>query len=189
MRIFKMRKSLKEGHYWESDRTCGQGTYEYYNFWVSLDQYNRQIGQGPLQARSVFNFFRPDFSPTGTLNDSGLSAPEFQIINENTLVSTTNLFHLMIQVFSDSEPFTPDLEELSRLNLEIVTNLAANTDQLLNYLDLVLLSKSMTAQLRSILTDHLNQGDIYNDDREGQLQKAREAILLITTSPEYLIQR
>ena len=188
-RVFKMQTSLKVGHYWESDRSCGQGTYPYYDFWLALPEFARRTGQGPLQARSVFNFFNPSFSPTGILNDSGLSAPEFQIINENTLVATTNLFHFMIQRFRDSEPFTPALDEYSRLDLGLVTNLAADTNQLLDYLDLTLLNKKMSSELRTILADHLNTPDIYNDGREGQLEKAREAILLITTSPEYLIQR
>jgi uncharacterized protein (DUF1800 family) len=188
-RVFNMQKSLKTGHYWESDRTCGQGNYEYYNFWVALTEYNRRTGQGPLQARSVFNFFRPDYSPTGILNDNGLSAPEFQIINENTLVATTNLFHLMGEVFSDSEPFTPTLDELSRLDLGPVTDMASDTNLLLDYLDLVLLNNAMTTELRNILVEHLNKQDVYSEGREGQFEKAKEAILLITTSSEYLIQR
>ncbi|MEE9326404.1 MAG: DUF1800 family protein [Cocleimonas sp.] len=188
-RVFNMQKSLKAGHYWESDRTCGQGNYEYYNFWLALNEFNSRTGQGPLQARSVFNFFRPDYSPTGKLNDSGLSAPEFQIVNENTLVATTNLFHLMVEVFSDSEPFTPALGELSRLDLGAVTNMAADTDQLLDYLDLVLLNNGMTTEIRNILAEHLNIEDTYSEGREGQFEKAKEAILLIITSSEYLIQR
>lgn len=188
-RVFTMQKSLKTGHYWESERTCGQGNYEYYNFWIALNEFNSRTGQGPLQARSVFNFFRPAYSPTGILNDSGLSAPEFQIVNENTLVATTNLFHIMVQVFSDSEPFTPALGELSRLDLGTVTDMAANTDQLLDYLDLVLLNSSMTTELRNILAEHLNIENSYSEGREGQFEKAKEAVLLIITSSEYLIQR
>lgn len=188
-RAFNMQASLKIGHYWEPEKTCGQGTYPSYVFWDSLDSFKRQIGQGPLQAQSVFNFYRPDFSPNGLLNDNGLSAPEFQIINENTLVGTTNLFHLMIERFSDSEAFTPALEEKSKLDLAHVTSLAGDTDKLLDYLSLVLLNNEMTTELRTILVEHLNQSDVYHDDQKGQLEKAREAILLIISSPEYLIQR
>ena len=188
-RVFNMQASLKTGHYWESERQCGQGNYPSYNFYDSLDSFSRKTGQGPLQARSVFNFFRPDFSPTGLLNDKGLSAPEFQIVNENTMVSATNLYHQIIERFSDSEPFTPALEEYSRLDLSYVTNLATDTNKLLDYLSLVLLNKEMTNSLRAIVAEHLNKSAVFDEGREGQLQKAREAIMLVVSSPEYLIQR
>jgi len=188
-RVFKMQPSLRIGHYWESEKQCGQGTYPSYNFYGTIARFNKDLGQGPLQARSVFNFFRPDFSPTGLLNDNGLYAPEFQIINENTMVSSTNLYHLLIERFSTDETLVPTLEEHSKFDMRDVTNMAANTDQFLNYLDLVLLNKEMSSSLRTILEEHLNAPDIYNDGREGQFQKAREAIMLIIGSPEYLIQR
>lgn len=191
-RVFKMQPSLRTGHYWESEKGCGQGTYPSYNFYQAVPQFNRSLGQGPLQARSVFNFFRPDFSPTGLLNDNGLAAPEFQIINENTMVSSTNLYHLLIERFATDEAFTPALEEYSKFDMRDVTDLASDTDELLDYLDLVLLNKEMSSSLRTVLTEHLNTPDVFSDDREGregQFQKAREAIMLIISSPEYLIQR
>jgi uncharacterized protein (DUF1800 family) len=188
-RNFNMQPMLKVGHYWESDKRCGQGTYSSYNFYDSLDSFAQKVGQGPLQARSVFNFFRPDYSPNGVLNDNGISAPEFQIINENTMVAGTNLFHQLIEQFSESKPRSPALNEYSKFNLEEVSNLASDTEKLLNYLDLVLLNKEMSSSLRTILTDHLNTADVYSEGKEGQFEKAREAILLIVSSPEYLIQR
>ena len=188
-RAFNMQTSLRVGHYWDAERTCGQNSYPSYNFYNSLPSFASTTGQGPMQARSVFNFFRPDFTPTGLLNDNGLSAPEFQIINENTMVGSTNLYHLLIEKFSTSDAFNPRLGDYSKFDLREVTTLAADTEKLLNYLSLVLLNKEMSASLRTILTEHLNQVDVYDEGREGQFQKAREAIMLIVSSPEYLIQR
>jgi len=50
------------------------------------------LGQGPLQAPSVFNFFSPFYAPPGEIRNSSLVAPEFGIATEygNTLV--TNYF-------------------------------------------------------------------------------------------------
>jgi len=48
---------------------------------------------------------------------------------------------------------------------------------------------SMSTPLRSILKAHLNKTGIYPAGEEGKLVKAREAIMLIISSPEYLIQR
>lgn len=188
-RVFNMQTSLKIGHFHEPDNRCGQGSYPSYSFYRSLPIFNRDLGQGVLQARSVFNFFRPDFSPTGLLNDNGVIAPEFQIINENTLVSSTNLYHQLIERFSTDTNFVPELGEKSKFDMTDVTNMASDTESLLNYLDLVLLNKDMSDSLRTILTEHLDTPDIFADEREGQFQKAREAIMLIISSPEYLIQR
>lgn len=188
-RNFDMQPMLKIGHYWESDKRCGQGTYPSYNFYDSLDSFAQRVGQGPLQARSVFNFFRPDYSPTGMLNDAGLSAPEFQIVNENTMVSGSNLFHQLIEQFSDGKPKPAALDEYSTFNLEYVTGLAADTDKLLDHLSLILLNGDMSASLRNIISKHIGDSVNFSEGNEGQFEKAREAILLITSSPEYLIQR
>ncbi|HIP81326.1 MAG TPA: DUF1800 family protein, partial [Leucothrix mucor] len=188
-RAFKMQKSLKVGHYWDSDRTCGQGTYPSYNFWKSTSEFKRYIGQGPLQASSVFNFYLPDFSPAGTLNDQGIAAPEFQIINENTLAATSNFIHETIEEFSDTKANTAELEGYSKLNLGRETALASNTNNLLNHLNLVLLNGEMSPALRTILTNHLNKPGAYPTGKEGRFTKAKEAILLMTSAPDYLIQR
>ena len=188
-RVFKMQPSLRTGHYWDSGRGCAQGNYPSYNFYQAVAQFNRSLGQGPLQARSVFNFFRPDFSPNGLLNDNGLYAPEFQIINENTMVSSTNLYHLLVERFATDETFTPALEEYSKFDMKDVTDMASDTDNLLDYLDLVLLNNEMSSSLRTILAEHLNTPNVFGDAREGQFQKAREAIMLVIGSPEYLIQK
>ena len=188
-RVFKMQPSLRTGHYWEPERGCGQGNYPSYNFYQAISRLNRDLGQGPLQARSVFNFFRPDFSPNGLLNDNGLVAPEFQIINENTMVSSTNLYHLLVERFATDETFTPALEKYSNFDMSDVTDMASDTDDLLDYLDLVLLNNEMSSSLRTILAEHLNTPDVFGDAREGQFQKAREAIMLVIGSPEYLIQK
>ncbi len=188
-RAFNMQNSLKVGHYWEPEKTCGQGNYPYFIFWNAITNFGKDTAQSPLGANSVFNFFRPDFSPNGVLNDQGLVAPEFQTINESTLTSNTNLLHNMVTYFSDSKVLAPQLEEHSKLNLSKETELAKESDKLLDHLSLTLLNNEMSDSLRGILKEHLalKDGYIYADNEN--LEKAREAIMLIISSPEYLIQR
>jgi hypothetical protein len=188
-RAFDMQNSLKKGHYWEPEKTCGKGNYPYLIFWDSITNFGRQTAQNPLGAKSVFNFFRPDFSPNGVLNDQGLVAPEFQTVNENTLTSNTNLLHYMVTFFSDSKVSTPKLEEHSRLNLSKETALAKDTDKLLDHLSLTLLNNEMSDSLRDILKEHLDAKDNYKYADNADFEKAKEAILLTISSPEYLIQR
>lgn len=192
-RNFPIQAVTQQGHYWEPENTCGQGTYTYYRFWDSLDDFANKIGQGPLQARSVFNFFRPDHSPNGTLNSLGLKAPEFQIINENTYVGLSNLLYYMVTEFSDANGISDEVDVVSddfaKLDLNYVTTLAQNHEDLLNYLSLTLLNNKMTTTLKNILLEHLNQDGVFPDGVDGQFVRAREAILLIISSPEYLIQQ
>ncbi len=188
-RTFKMQNSLKVGHYWDSAKTCGKGNYSILLFWTAITSFDKHTAQNPLGAKSVFNFYRPDFSPNGVLNDQGLVAPEFQIINENTLTSNTNFLHDMITDFSDSKALVPKLDAHSQLNLSEETSLASNTDELLDHLSLVLLNNEMSTSLRGILKEHLDLVDGYKYADNPPLEKAREAILLIISSPEYLIQQ
>jgi uncharacterized protein (DUF1800 family) len=49
------------------------------------------LGQSPLQAPSVFNFFRPGYVPPNTaLAGMQYTAPEFQLVNESTTASYIN---------------------------------------------------------------------------------------------------
>jgi len=118
-----------------------------------------------------------------------LYAPEFQIINENTTVSSSNLVLKLIENQSTDYNFIPALDQYSQFNLTEVTDLARNTDSLLDYLSLVLLNNDMSETLRSILKEHLDATDLFDDGRQGQFQQAKEAIMLIISSPEYLIQK
>ncbi len=49
------------------------------------------LGQSPLQAPSVFNFFRPGYVPPGDqLGALRITAPEFQITNESSVAGYLN---------------------------------------------------------------------------------------------------
>lgn len=53
------------------------------------------IGQGPLQAPSVFNFFSPFYAPPGEILDQGLVAPEMQLATEYQSSLITNYFFVL----------------------------------------------------------------------------------------------
>jgi uncharacterized protein (DUF1800 family) len=48
------------------------------------------LGQSPLRAPSVFNWFLPDYIVPGPMAEAGLFAPEMQIASETNLVSRIN---------------------------------------------------------------------------------------------------
>jgi uncharacterized protein (DUF1800 family) len=55
------------------------------------------IGQSPLEAPSVFNWFHPDYSPGGKIADAGLVTPEFEIATElKTITHINSLWTLTV---------------------------------------------------------------------------------------------
>ena len=48
------------------------------------------LGQSPFNAPSVFNFFLPEYSPQGPINQQYLVAPEFQILNSTNSIGLIN---------------------------------------------------------------------------------------------------
>ena len=48
------------------------------------------LAQRPLGAPTVFNFYEPDYLPPGELANAGIYAPEFQIANETTAMTSAN---------------------------------------------------------------------------------------------------
>ncbi len=54
---------------------------------------NLGLGQRSLGAASVFNFYVPDFSPTGDLASQSLVAPEFQLMTESQIFATMNVYN------------------------------------------------------------------------------------------------
>ncbi len=50
------------------------------------------LGQTPLKAPTVFNWFLPDYQPGGLIASFGLVAPEFQIATESSIFQNINVF-------------------------------------------------------------------------------------------------
>ncbi len=59
-------------------------------FRFRIDSLRTNLGQSPLDAPTVFNWFYPDFTVPGKLSQAGLFAPEMQTITEAAEVSKIN---------------------------------------------------------------------------------------------------
>ena len=53
---------------------------------------NASLGQTPLKAPSVFNWFLPGYKPGGLIASYGKVAPEFQIVTESSVFQNINLY-------------------------------------------------------------------------------------------------
>lgn len=148
------------------------------------------LGQGPLEAPSVFNFFSPGYAPPGEIADQGLVAPEMQIATEYLGTQITN--YLFLQTFCyTSSPVTgcpsvpakqkPDLVILDVSEEEAIANdpaalVARIADKLLGGR----ISDTLEEQARAAV----ERAPV---DLDGL--KVAEALYLITTSPEFAMQR
>lgn len=181
-RAFPAIPVVREGERWGSG-TCGEDSYELYITVLPFPwDFRLVFGQDMLRAPSVFNFFRPDFSPPGSIRNQGLVAPEFQIMTENTLTGSYRTINFEIQNSGESR-------NLTVLNTAWAEALADDTEALLDKLDLVLLSGSMPAEMRTILADHLNNANFPTDVQQRRVAKVRDTISLIISTPNYLIQQ
>lgn len=155
--------------------TCPCGTYPIY--WMDSQEY--AIGQNPLRAPSVFNFFEPGYSHAGHIASAGLHSPEFQITNDTSVIGISDFFHYVVRDGFKWEEGRPILPNYSSVN-----PLAANPAQLIDHLDLVLTSGGMSAGLKNQLITVLSAMPSNNPQA-----RVTTAVHLILTSPDYVIQK
>lgn len=160
-----------------------------------------QFGQLPLSAPSVFNFFRPDFAQPGEIRDAGLVSPEFQIATDTQLVSAPDELGWRIFLFYVGSRYSVVWEngaavpEETLMDYSALKTLATDPAQLIDHLDLLLTSRSMSSSMRQLLINRL-QGTP-PDNIPGQpagtqdvpLWRVQQALYLIVNSPEFNIQK
>jgi uncharacterized protein (DUF1800 family) len=144
-----------------------------------LDSSDDALGQSPLLAPSVFNFYSPNYRPAGPAAAAGLVAPEFQITSETTVVGSLNFF----AEFINSSGYGGGDSRLS-LNLEPLLALAGDTNALVDRLDLLFYTRQMSASTRERLRGLVNATPAADKTR-----RVKSALLLTALSPDFVIQR
>lgn len=156
------------------------------------------VGQYSLGANSVFNFFSPDFSPTGPLASNGLVAPELQLLTEAQLFTNLNNINTLITTgivrrkVSDNVPQTPEelVVTLKMDRLETVWNNTSGDDSekaaaLIDYLDKYLNASQLQALESSATRDALIAA-VVASSAESRTQVAVYGAMGV---PEFQIQR
>lgn len=138
------------------------------------------LGQAPLRANSVFNFFAPKYSPAGTT----LAAPEMQILTEANLASTNDMFHDL--VFTDNVQSGSNRPSPSLIDFSTEIDLAADLDDLIGHLNTVLFGGTMPEVIGTVIGQHLSA---IPTDAEGRYLRATEAIFICVASPAFMVQR
>ena len=141
--------------------------------------FRRRLGQGPLQAPSVFNFFSPFYIPPGEMADAGLFAPELQIITEYESARFTRV--LYEQCFrGNSAPNTPQDARVI-INIDEEIDIADDASALVDRVAHKLLGSRISSPLRRTATELAVSAD-------DPASKAAEVIFIIANSPEFAVQ-
>ena len=135
------------------------------------------LGQTPLRAGTVFNFFSPNFAKSGEIQKSQMVSPEFAITSETTTITAANFIRFGVENGFGSGA---DI----RLDFTKELDLAYNPPSLLNRLNLILMAGQMSQKMKATITSHLSTIPP-KDARERVLA----AVALVGISPEYSVQR
>lgn len=171
-----------------------------YNSSNNLDDANlllyayQWFAEDPLYSPTVFNFFQPSYQVAGALTTAGMVAPEFEITNEATLVTTDNAVQLEAYQYIDSagnKYAGPDYSLVSQVGSSAVflhtaewEPLAANPASLVNELNLVLMAGQLSPASIQVLVNYASALPA-----TPAATRVVETAELLLSSPEYVIQR
>jgi len=160
----------------------------YYNIWDLSGP--DKLGQEPLRAPSVFNYYGADFAPAGPITEAGLVGPEFEITTTAAVAGFSDFAQWGVYGGfgrNASAPWTWVKPNYDRY----VTGagaLADNPQALVEELDLLLTAGNLKAPFKSDLVAVLNKvtRDASADQRS---ERFRVAFWQIINSAEYAVQR
>lgn len=144
-----------------------------------LDDADEGLGQSPLLAPSVFNFFSPNYRQPGPLATANLVAPEFQITTETSMVGQLNFFAKLVKNAAYGSGDTK-----LTLNLDALNTLAADPVKLVDALNLQFMNGLMTDSTRAVMLTKLAALPA-----SKPVDRTKAALTLLALSPEFAIQK
>ena len=143
-----------------------------------------QLGQNPLSSGSVFNFFRPGYTPPGTaFAAQGMVAPEFQILGENAAAGYLNFMRTVITTGAG------DGADVKSSYTSLVA-LANTPDALVNEVKLLFTCDAMSTATWTTIRDAVASVAIPTSGADAALlNRVRLAVFLTVASPEFTVQK
>ena len=183
------------GHYANPYRYAG-----YITAWGTSDsQYGTGVAQAPIDAPSVFNFFKPSYLPPGEMTTRGLRGPEFQLQTDSIIANTVNSVGVRSFYLDFGNSCTgDDIGDVKIDHLQDVAlagsahgGIADPADRLVDAYDKRFMSGQMSPFMRQTLLNYLNLVDAGWTDgvSDWRLWRVHSALYLILSSPEYMIQK
>lgn len=155
---------------------------------ITTTSANTSLGQSALTSPSVFNFFRPGYSPPNSrVGAAGLVAPEFQIVDEITVAGYLNTMQTTIDAgIGTASNGVRDV----RPNYAAEIALANDAGVLVDRMNLILLSGRMSPSTRSRIVEAVSAINVPTTNQTTALtNRVKLAIYMSMASPEYLVQR
>jgi uncharacterized protein (DUF1800 family) len=157
----------------------------------NMDDPLTNLGQTPLRAPSVFNYYRPGYTPPNTgIASAGMVAPEMQTTAEPSVIGYLNFIQRTIQYGVGGYPYDVTADYSAEVAL------AATPDALVDHVNLLLTNNTITAVLRQQILTAINSVGIpqSTDTNAAAVARAKNnrvylAIFLTMASTEYLIQK
>jgi len=154
------------------------------NYWDYYSWFYNETDQHPLHSPTVFNFYMPNFTPNGPIEEAGNVAPEFNIYNSRTSIGFSRQVYRWVERgialrtswYEDYETASPDLASLNEF--------AKDPDALLDHLDVLLTHGMLSEKTRSIIKQTLNEFGTTSSDIDARV---RLATYLVMISPDYNI--
>jgi len=145
------------------------------------------FGQMWLRSPTVFNWFAPGYTPPNTsISAAGLLAPEMQMTNVSSVVGYINYMQDAIGANAQGGP-----DVFSYYSTEMT--LAATPDQLLDRVNLLLMSGQMSSTLYNQILAAVNAIPIPSGDQNAinaaLLARVQTAIYLTVASPDFAAQQ
>ena len=133
-----------------------------------------RLAESPGRSQSVFNFFRPGYTPPNSaIASQGLVAPEFQITNEPSVIAYVNyMASIIVNGAGDA-----------KADYSAMTALAGDSTALVDEID-ILLGAALSAATKTTI-----RGAVDSIAVNSSANRIYTAILLTLASPEYLVQK
>lgn len=150
--------------------------------WIYFEGLEDSILQAPYEYPSVFNFYRPDYSPNGEINNLELYAPEFQINNDVSALNLANAFNTLIYhgiVGGTTGNIGSKNYVGAVLNFDSEIAKSNNVQNLINHLNLILCA----GRLGPVTRQHIASTVI--DSNLNQQERVKYAISLVVSTIEF----
>ena len=140
-------------------------------------------GQAVFDAPTVFNFYPPDYLVPGTAD---LLGPQFKILHTDTVLRRANFVNDIVFTRGGNVPAVNDFPGATgtQINLTTLQAVAATPSAMVDQLNATMMPGTLSAADRQAIASAINAVPATDP-----VKRARTAIYLVVTSPQYNVMR
>lgn len=147
-----------------------------------LSAASSRLGQSPLRAPSVFNYFRPGYVPPATeMAEEQATAPEFQLVNETSVGGYLNYMQGVIR-----NGVSADMLPAYTAEWALVNDAAA----LVRHVNLVLCAGQLSEATQALMVNAVSTGQATSTGTDAyKLNRIAAVVFMTMAGAEYLVQK